>query len=203
MPQSGSSHASVDARILAVATEHLRRFGASRTTVTGIAQEAGMTHANVYRYFPSKTALADAVTAAWLKPLELLLADVADAPDPADDKLERMLTALAGAQRDRLEADPYLFDVFADAMQEGRGVARKHRARVRTLLDRVVEEGIGSAVFTVRRRDRAVTLILDLVHRFVTPASVLADREVPRRTLEERLSLTLAAVRRALKSGIA
>ena len=77
-----------------------------------------MTHANVYRYFPSKAALADAVTADWLKPLEAELAQVADAPDPADDKLERMLMAIASTQRDKLEADPNLFDLYVSAHEE-------------------------------------------------------------------------------------
>jgi AcrR family transcriptional regulator len=191
----------VDARILAVAAEHVRRYGLARTTVVSVAKEAGMTHANVYRYFPSKTALADAVTADWLRPVETALADVADAPDPADDKLERMLLALAASRRDRLEGDPNLFDLFVAANESNRGVARKHAARVRALVDRVIEEGIASDVFSVRRRDRALTLAFDLCFRFVHPVPVRLDREVPRRTLEERLGLTVSALLRSLKSG--
>ena len=111
---------SQDARILAIAAEHVRRHGIARTTVVSVAREAGMTHANVYRYFPSKAALADAVTADWLKPLEAELAQVADAPDPADDKLERMLMAIASTQRDKLETDPNLFDLYVTAHEENR-----------------------------------------------------------------------------------
>ena len=48
-----------------------------------------MTHANVYRYFPSRAALVDAVVDVWLKATERRLAEIADGPDPADDKLER------------------------------------------------------------------------------------------------------------------
>ena len=44
--------------------------GSRAVTVVGIAEAAGMTHANVYRYFPSKAALIDAVAARWLKSLE-------------------------------------------------------------------------------------------------------------------------------------
>ena len=51
----------VDQKLLALAGEHLRRFGRKRLTVVGVAEEAEMTHANVYRYFPSKAALLDAV----------------------------------------------------------------------------------------------------------------------------------------------
>ena len=90
---------SADHRLLTIAEEHVRRFGVDRLTVVAVAREAGMTHANVYRYFPSKSALADAVSAQWLRALDALLTDAAGSPDPADDKLERMMVALAAALR--------------------------------------------------------------------------------------------------------
>ena len=46
-----------DVRLVEIARERVRRFGYARTTVVGIATEAGMTHANVYRYFATKAAL--------------------------------------------------------------------------------------------------------------------------------------------------
>jgi AcrR family transcriptional regulator len=91
MPQREPS----ETRILTVASEHLRTFGLKRFTVVAVAEEAGMTHANVYRYFPSRVALIDAVVDLWLKATERKLADIADGPDPADDKLERLILGLA------------------------------------------------------------------------------------------------------------
>ena len=51
--------------LLGIAHHDVRLFGIECTTVVAIARDAGMTHANVYRYFPSKEALVDAITAAW------------------------------------------------------------------------------------------------------------------------------------------
>ena len=56
----------IDGRILRIAAEHIRRYGLERTTVVSIAAEAGMSHANVYRYFPSKNSLIEALTDHWL-----------------------------------------------------------------------------------------------------------------------------------------
>ncbi|GGH31228.1 TetR family transcriptional regulator [Alsobacter metallidurans] len=193
---------SVDARILAIAADHVRRYGMARTTVTAVAKEAGMTHANVYRYYASKVALADAITAAWLRPIEQLLAEVVDAPDPADDKLERMILALAGALRDKLEADPNLFELYVEAYEAARGVARKHRSRVRMLIDRVVEEGIGSGVFNIRRPEKAVTLLLDVVFRFIHPVAIRLDCEAPRRMLDDRVGIAVRVALRAFGSGM-
>ncbi|MFX6330674.1 helix-turn-helix domain-containing protein, partial [Acinetobacter baumannii] len=89
--------------------EHIRRYGPERVTVVAVAREAGMSHANVYRFFPSKAGLVDAVVVAWSRSVEMALGDIANAPDPADDKLERFLTAWAKAQRDGLDRDPAIY----------------------------------------------------------------------------------------------
>jgi AcrR family transcriptional regulator len=185
------------ARIMAIAAEHLQTFGPKRLTVVGIATDAGMTHANVYRYFTSKSALMDALTADWLKPLEDRIAAAVDAPDPAPDKLERMFLELARTYRDVLLKDEHLFAVFVDAFEKSRGVARKHRARVRQLIDRVMEEGIGSGAIAASDRMRAVTLMLDSAFRFIHPSAIRLDREQSANA-EERLERVLAATLQAL-----
>ena len=87
--------APADTRLLAIAAHQLKEHGPRHVTVVGIADAAGMTHANVYRYFASKAALIDAVAGQWLRRMEATIADIADSPDPADDKLERLIQAWA------------------------------------------------------------------------------------------------------------
>ena len=43
-------------QILDVAEELFHRIGYAKTTIADIAQEMGMSSANVYRFFPSKSA---------------------------------------------------------------------------------------------------------------------------------------------------
>lgn len=185
------------ARIVATAATHLARFGPRRFTVIGVAADAGMTHANIYRYFTSKTALLDALTADWLRPLEEQLAAVVDAPDPAPDKLERMLLAIGRTYRETMLRDEHLFAVFVEAFEESRGVARKHRARVRQLIDRVMEEGIASEALSIRQRNHAVTLLLDCAFRFIHPSAIRLDRDQQGQA-GERLERVLAAAIGAL-----
>lgn len=196
IPAEGS-----DARILAAAADHLRRFGAPRTTIVAIARDTGMSHANVYRYFPSKEALIDAVTAQWLKPLETGLRDIAEGPDPADDKLERMLSAIQRAYRNKLDGDPNLFVIFAAAVAEGRGAARKHRSRVQSEIQRVVEEGMNGGLFVLPDTRRALALVFDALHRFLHPVSVRMDRDIPGVQLEARFAVMMRLVLRALATG--
>ena len=137
------------ARLVEMARAHVRKYGHRRTTVVGLAADAGMTHANVYRYFPSKTALLDEVVASGLKPLEARLREAADGADPAHDKLERMLTAVYRDYRARLDDDPSLFDLLVEALVANRSSARKRRSRVQSELQRVLEEGIAAGAFAM------------------------------------------------------
>jgi AcrR family transcriptional regulator len=190
-----------DARLLTIASDHLKRFGARHVTVVGIADAAGMTHANVYRYFPSKAALIDAVAAQWLKRVETVIAAIADAPDPADDKLERLLQAWARTHRDLLRDDPHLFDVYCTATETRRSIVRRHRTRMRQLTERVVDEGIATGKFETRDRDRAVTFITDVTFRFINPLTIRLDSDMPDDLADLRLGALVRATLRTLANG--
>jgi len=190
-----------DQRILELAADHLRRFGPKRTTIVGIAEAAGMSHANVYRYFPSKQALFEAVTALWLQPLERQLRLVVEGQDPAYDKLERALAALQRAYREKLDVDPILFRLLCEAIEKGHVVARKHRNKVQSEIQAIVEEGINSGSFRLNDRRRAMALVFDLAHRFIQPVSIALDKGVSAAELEFRAGRVIAIVQRSLTFG--
>ena len=48
-------------QVLVAAEDVLRRYGPAKATVVDVARELGVSHGSVYRHFPSKTALRDAV----------------------------------------------------------------------------------------------------------------------------------------------
>ncbi|NIX75251.1 TetR/AcrR family transcriptional regulator [Microvirga terricola] len=205
-PRSGSSRfaeatAPADTRLLAIAADHLKRFGPRHVTVVSIADAAGMTHANVYRYFASKAALIDAVAGQWLKVLEALVAEVADSPDPADDKLERLLQAWSRTQRELLIEDCNLFDVYCSATETSRALIRKHRSRMRQLIERVLDEGINTGKFDPRDRERALSFISDAAYRFINPIAIRLDAEMPQDRLDQRLAGVVRVILRALANG--
>ena len=192
---------SVELRIAEIARAHVRKFGASRTTIVGIAAEAGMTHANVYRYFPSKLELFEELTASWLRPLEARLREAVEGADPAYDKLDRMLLAVHRAYRQKLETDPELFDLLIDALAKERPSTRRHRSRVQSELQRVVEEGISSGAFALADRRRALSLVFDAAHRFIHPVALKLDKATPAASLAARFETVISMVLRALKTG--
>jgi AcrR family transcriptional regulator len=199
--EQGPAAESVETRILEIARAHLRKFGAARTTIVGVAHEAGMTHANVYRYFASKTALFEEITASWLRPIEARLRQAAEGADPAYDKLENMLMTVHRAYRHKLESDPALFDLLIDALQQGRASAQRHRARVQSEIQRVLEEGVASGAFAMADRRRAMSLIFDAAHRFIHPVALKLDKDAAAATLAARFETIVAMTLRTLRTG--
>ena len=68
--------------ILTVAWDLFRELGA-RTTIADIADRLGMSSANVYRFFPSKQALSEAICANQLGALIEAVRAAGAAPGPA------------------------------------------------------------------------------------------------------------------------
>ncbi len=190
-----------EAQLVEIARAHVRRFGHQRTTVVGIAAEAGMTHANVYRYFATKSALLEEVVASGLRPLEARLREAADGADPAYDKLERMLLAIHRDYRGKLDSDPEAFDLLVDALTRDRASVRKHRSRVQSEIQRVYEEGVASGAFAMTDRRRSMSLIFDAAHRFIHPVALKLDKGVAASASASRFETVLSITLRALRTG--
>lgn len=159
------------ARLLAAAALEIRQIGPKRMTISGLAGRLGMSHANVYRYFPDKQGIVDAVLNTWLRGLETRLQDIVDGPDPADDKLERFFTTLTRSYAETFAQEPALFQLLAEAGVDSTE-AERHRRRVEAFVERIVEEGNVTRLFSGGDTRRMAMLTLDLAHRFCDPAAV-------------------------------
>jgi AcrR family transcriptional regulator len=192
---------SADARILETAALFVRRHGPRRATVVEIAEAAGMSHANVYRYFPSKAALLEEVTAVWLRPIEAEIRVIAEGPDPAPDKLERILFVVHRSYRDKLERDPALFRLLVEAAEANSSLARKHRGKVQGAVQRTIEEGFSQGSFRQADLRRALALVFDVAHRFLHPTAIALDAETARSAIDLRASRVARLLLQTLGSG--
>lgn len=163
-------------RIIAAATAEIRKMGPRRMAVIHVAAALGMSHANIYRHFADKAMLVDAVLAHWLRSLEQRLAEIVEGPDPADDKLERYLATLSRAYAETLRQDAAIFRLLAAPEPEGTESIR-HRDRIEQHVARIAEEGMATRLFGGSDAKRASQLALDLVHRFIDPATLACNRE--------------------------
>ena len=111
-------------RILGAAEDVLRRYGPAKATVVDVARALGVSHGSVYRHFPSKAALRDAVTKRWLDRVLEPLAVVVAEDSPAPVRLRHWIDLLIATKRRRAFDDPELFTNYMELTTEAREVVK-------------------------------------------------------------------------------
>lgn len=156
-------------RILEAAEDVLRRFGPVKATVVDVARVLDVSHGSVYRHFPSKAALRDAVAEQWLARLTDPLVEIVGEDSPAPERLRRWFDLLIATKRSRLRDDPELFATYVELVVESRNVVKAH---VDTLIAQIVEiiaDGIARGEFNVSDPNVAGTAIFNATTRFHNP----------------------------------
>ena len=130
--------------IVTTAEEVLRRFGPAKTTVVDVARALEVSHGSVYRHFPSKAALRDAVTERWLARLSAPLDQLAAADAPAATRLRDWVRALAATKQGIAREDPELFATFRRLTDESREVVAAHVDHLAEQVAAIVADGVAS-----------------------------------------------------------
>lgn len=157
-------------QILEAAEDVLRRFGPTKATVVDVARVLGVSHGSVYRHFPSKAALRDAVTERWLARISEPLEVVAAEASPAPERLRRLLDLLIASKRSRALDDPELFATYMELVAEAREVVRAHVDHLVGQLVRIITDGVAQGEFTVTDPAVAGRAVFDATSRFHNPA---------------------------------
>jgi AcrR family transcriptional regulator len=138
--------------------------------VVDVARALGVSHGSVYRHFPSKAALRDAVTERWLAGISEPLAAVAVAADPAPERLRRWLDLLVTTKRGKALEDPELFATYVQLTADARTVVTAHVNALTAQLGRIIADGDEHGDFAVRDPVAAGRAVFDATARFHNPA---------------------------------
>src|SRR5215470_18059985 len=93
-PQAKLKPDDTRARIMESAEALFRRLGFAKTAVADIAADLGMSPANVYRFFPSKNAIVEAICQRCLSELEDKAWAVARSRGSASERIERLVVEI-------------------------------------------------------------------------------------------------------------
>jgi AcrR family transcriptional regulator len=156
-------------RILEAAEDVLRRFGPTKATVVDVARALGVSHGSVYRHFPSKAALRDAVTERWLARVSAPLAIVAAEDSPAPERLRRWFDLLIGTKKKKLLDDPELFATYCELVADTRDVVRAHIDNLAGQIAKIIADGIAQGEFTVADPVVAGWAVFNATTRFHNP----------------------------------
>jgi AcrR family transcriptional regulator len=131
-------------RILIEAERLFRHYGYSKTTVADIARELGMSPANVYRFFPSKLAINEALCAQILAEREATILAICHSPASARERLKEILLANNRMTRTTLMGEKKVHEMVVVAMEENWGAIQEYKDRQSRLIAKVIAEGIAN-----------------------------------------------------------
>ncbi len=135
-------------RILDVGEELFRRVGYAKTSVADIADTLEMSPANIYRFFPSKLAINEAICRRIMVEANALMDHVAAKHEvPPADRLLELILAHHDFSRAKLMSEKRVFDMVEVAMEESWDAILEHMQHVVAAIARIVAEGMATGAF--------------------------------------------------------
>jgi AcrR family transcriptional regulator len=153
------------ARIMDAAEALFRRLGFAKTAVADIAAELKMSPANVYRFFPSKNAIIEAICQRCLGECEERAWAVARSRGSAAERAERLVLEILAYHKENHLTDQRVNDMVLAAIELSWGAIRAHKEHIRMVLEAILREGIERGEFEpVDPRETSRLMMISLVH---------------------------------------
>lgn len=167
--------------ILESAKKVLRRYGHAKMTVVDIARSLGMSHANVYRFFATKSDILDAIIEQWLSKLDAFVEAIACRRDPAAARLEAVVLELHRKRKQKLRDDAEVFETYRRVVEVRPDAAARRREKIVNVFQRLIEEGIRDGEFVPVDSHKAAIALKDatslFLHPFLIPTTLREESE--------------------------
>jgi AcrR family transcriptional regulator len=184
-------------RILEVTEDVLRRYGLAKATVVDVARALDVSHGSVYRHFPSKASLRQAVAKRWLDRVNAPLLKVAEGSGPPPAKLERWLRTMISIKHKKVCEDPEMFATYLTLAQEACQVVKAHKDGLVDQIAQILSDGVKQGAFQVTDIKASARAILDAISRYHHPAHAGEWKDAD---LTERFDALLALLLRGLEA---
>ena len=171
-PQVKSKSDDTRARIMDTAEALFRRLGYAKTAVADIAAELGMSPANVYRFFPSKNAIVEAICQRFLADVEGKAWAVARAKGPAGPRIERLILEILRYHKENVLTEQRVNDMVLAAIELSWDAIRAHKDVMRTVVEVILRDGIDAGEFESVEPRETAELILRCMLPFTHPMVV-------------------------------
>src|SRR5262249_13586909 len=141
-PQVRTKPDDTRARIMETAEALFRRLGFAKTAVADIAAELDMSPANVYRFFPSKNAIVEAICRRFLAEIDGKAWAVARAKGPAGQRIERLILEILRYHKENVLTEQRVNDLVVAAIELSWDAIRAHKDVMRTVVGVILRDGI-------------------------------------------------------------
>lgn len=187
------------AKILAEAERLFRHYGYAKTTMADIADGCQMSAANLYRFFPSKLALVEAICSRILGEFERQIAGIVHADRSASWRLERIVEETYQYTLENLLDHRKVHELAVVAMEQNWAAIKAHLGRVRLYIEEVIKSGMASGEFVQQDSMRAATWVQTAMVCMCHPAMVAQKLDDETRTTPNEMA---AFIVKALKARV-
>jgi AcrR family transcriptional regulator len=157
-------------RILEATEDVLRRYGLAKATVVDVARALDVSHGSVYRHFPSKASLRQAVAKRWLDRANAPLQEIAEAAGPAPARLEKWLRTMFEIKYKKVCDDPEMFATYLALAQEACEAVKAHKERLVDQVAHILSDGVKQGAFQVADAKVSARAVFDATTRYHHPA---------------------------------
>ena len=157
-------------RILEVTEDVLRRYGLAKATVVDVARALDVSHGSVYRHFPSKASLRQAVAKRWLDRANAPLEKIAETSGPAPARLENWFRTMFEIKYAKVCQDPEMFATYLTLAREACEVVKAHKERLVDQVAHIITDGVKQGAFQVADAKVSARAVFDATTRYHHPA---------------------------------
>jgi len=157
-------------RILEATEDVLRRFGLAKATVVDVARALDVSHGSVYRHFPSKASLRQAVAKRWLDRANAPLQKIAESTGPAPARLEKWFRTMFEIKYKKVCDDPEMFKTYLTLAQEACEAVKAHKERLVDQVAHILSDGVKQGAFQVADVKASARAVFDATIRYHHPA---------------------------------
>lgn len=195
MPRTGLTPSEIKERAIELAEARIRQHGVDKVRLVDIAGDLSVSHVALYKHFPDKASLIDAVSEKWLEEVDRELTRVAQGPEPIGERIRIWFLAYhrLKVRKVRNDPEPYkAFDMAADAMKP---FIVRHLETIFSLTVGLVSEGMEAGILRPGEPAATATLMLEMTVAFHHP-KLVSER------LEEDREASLLAVVDVMLRGL-
>ncbi len=185
-------------RIIIEAAERLfGRVDFQKTTLADIADELDMSLTDVFRLFPTRAKINEAVGRRLLSEVEATVDDIVQRSGPAGKKLRAVIGAIEKANAQRFQSDRKLHELIEMAFNENWAIVHEHVQKIEKSLTKIISQGNRRREFHVGDCERqAAVLVRTACIQFYNPRLMVHRAEEPEPTVDQLVDFCLAALRR-------
>ena len=182
------------ARIQEAAARLYRRIGHRKTTVADIARDMSMSPANVYRFFPSKRAIEEAVAEELLNKVVGTALGADSRTGPATARLEAVLQAVEQQHRSSAESDSRLYGLVVSAIRDNWVAASAYADCLSSIVAQVISEGQASGELQAGDSAVLARCLLSATSAYLHPSLVPVGADWARPTLSQMIEFCVGAL---------